>query len=336
MRVSTAQIYRQTSDALMQSISNLYRLNEQIASGKRINKPSDDVTGAARALDYKVFMENGKQYLGSINSAMNALNYADTSLTSVYTALSRFKELSVMAASDSTSDASRQAIATEAGQLRDHILSLANTKVGGAYIFSGFKTDTPAFDSSYVYQGDTGLINVGIGGGMMVAQNITGAEVFSYTLGAEKSVEIRSGVYAYYIPDPGGASSVTVEIRGSDRTTVLDSFSYGNILEIADLMTKSMESNDTLRISALMGSLDDMADHVGKVQADLGTRMNGLDSQEVRIKDLNHMTAINLSSIEDADIISTASDFTKASNMLSAVQLSTARILSQSLLDFLK
>ena len=336
MRVSTSQIYRQTTDSLMRSLSDLYRLNEQISSGKRINKPSDDVTGAARALEYKVFMENGKQYLGSINSAMNALSYADTTLTSVDTALSRMKQLSIMAASDSTSDASRQAIATEAGQLRDQILSLANTKVGGAYIFSGFKTDTLAYDSSYAYQGDAGSINVGVGGGMMVAQNVTGEKAFSYTLGAEKSVEIRSGVYAYYIPDPGVGSSVTVEIRGSDRTTVLDSFSYGNAIELADTLTKAIDSNDMLRISALMTSLDDMADHVNTVRADLGTRMNGLDSQEVRIKDLNHMTEINLSSIEDADIITTASDFAKASNTLSAVQLSTAKILSQSLLDFLK
>jgi len=322
----------------MQSIANLYKLNEQIASGRRINKPSDDVTGAARALDYKVFMENGNQYLGSINSTMNALSYADSTLTSVNTSLVRLKELSIIAASDSTSDASRYAIATETKQLREHVLSLANTKIGGVYIFSGFKTDTPAYDNSFAYQGDSGLIKVGVGGGMDVVQNITGAETFSYT-SANKTVEVRSGVYAHYssISDPTG-NRVRVDFRdsGGNPLSPDESFEVRNIIDIAGEITDAIENNKMAKISACMTLIDDMADHVNKVRAELGTRMNGLESQDVRIRDLNHMTAINLSSIEDADIISTASDFAKASNVLSAVHLSTARILSQSLLDFLR
>ncbi|MCL1925793.1 MAG: flagellar hook-associated protein FlgL [Syntrophorhabdaceae bacterium] len=336
MRVSTPQIYRQTSDALMQSIANLYKLNEQIGSGKRINRPSDDVTGAARALDYKVFMENGKQYLSSISSTANALSYFDSTFDSVDTALSRLKELSIVAANGATSDTSRYAVSVEAGEIRDHILTLANTKVGGTYIFSGFKTDTRAYDNSFAYQGDAGLVKVGIGGGMLVTQNVTGPEAFTYTLDAEKSVDMGSGLYAYYIPDPGGGPVTTVEIRASDRTTVLDTFSYGNAMEIADLMTKAMEDNNIPRISALIGSIDDMADHVYRVRAEVGARMNVLDSQDARIRELNYTTEVNLSSVQDADIVSTASDFVKANSVLSAVQLSTVRILSQSLLDFLR
>ncbi|MCL2102695.1 MAG: flagellar hook-associated protein FlgL [Syntrophorhabdaceae bacterium] len=339
MRVSTTQIYRNSTDSLMQSVSSLYKWNEQIASGKRINKPSDDVTGAARALDYRVFIENSNRYLSSINSTMNALSYADSTLTAVDTALIRLKELTVEAANGATSDSSRGAIATETEQLRNHILSLANTKMEGTYLFSGFKTDTQAYDSSYNYQGDSGLIYIGVGGGMEVPQNVTGEEVFSYTLIAPKTVAIRDGVYAHYIPQSGPPPSIAVNVSTNSNPSVapdISSYSYDNAIQLADVLTNAIRNNDMLGISALMGSLDDMSEHVNKVHADLGTRMNGLDSQEVRIRDMRHTTAINLSSIEDADIIETASEFAKASTILSAVQLSTSRILSQSLFDFLR
>jgi flagellar hook-associated protein 3 FlgL len=205
--------------------------------------------------------------------------------------------------------------------------------VGSGYLFSGFKTGTPAYDAAFDYQGDSGSINVGIGSGVMISQNVTGREAFGYALGAEKSVEIEGGVYAHYIP--GSGTSVTVEIRGSDDATVLDSFTYANAMEMADVLTTAMRGDDTRRISACLASIDDMAEHVNTVRADLGARLNRLEDQESRIEDQNLSTATSLSSVEDADIISTASDFTKASTVLSAMRATSSKILSQSLLDFL-
>ena len=332
MRVSTTQIYRQVTESLRRPLYDLYRLNEQIASGKRINKPSDDVTGAARALDYKVMIENGDQYLGAINNSINILAYSDAALTAADTALARMKELTVGAANGATGESSMMAYAAEARELRDQLLSLANTKVGNAYIFSGFRTDAPAFDSSYAYQGDSGLINVNVGGGMQVTQNVTGDETFGYTLGAVKTVGIEDGVFVDYIP--GGGSLTIVEIRDSGGT-VLDTFSFSSAMELADIIANSMDSNDKRRIYAGMGALDDMMDHINNVRATIGTRMNRLDSQEVRISNLKYVTEVNLSTVEDADLITTASKFAEANIVLSAVQASAAKILSRSLLDFL-
>ena len=95
---------------------------------------------------YKVSIAAGEQYLDNIDGAMSSITSADSTLSSVNTALTRLKELAVQAASDATSDSSRAALAEEVGQLRDQLLSLANTKVGNSYLFSGFRTDTAAFD----------------------------------------------------------------------------------------------------------------------------------------------------------------------------------------------
>jgi len=338
MRISTLQVYRQATDSLMRSLSDLYRLNEQISSGKRINKPSDDPTGTSRAMAYKVSIAAGEQYLGNIDAATSALTSADSALSSVNTALTRVKALAVQGASDSTNASSQKALAAEVGQLRDQILSLANTKVGGSYIFSGFRTDAAAFDaSSYAFQGDSGSINVGIGNGVLLSQNVTGDAVFQYSLAAEEVVEIDEGVYAHYIPG-GGTSAITVEIRDSAASgggTLLDSFSFDNAIGMTDVLCTAMENSDTRRITALLSPLDDMAEHVNNVRADLGARLNRLEDQAARIEDLNLRTQTSLSSVEDADIVAAASDLAKANTVLTGVQASTAKILSQSLLDFL-
>ena len=336
MRISTLQMYRQATDSLNKSLVDLYRLNEQISSGKRINKPSDDVTGTSRAMAYKVSIAAGEQYLSNIKEATSALTYADSTLSSVNTALTRLKELSVEAASGSKSGSSREALAQEAGQLRDQLLSLANTRVGNSYIFSGFRTDTAAFDSTYAYQGDSGSINVGIAGGVTLSQNVTGADAFGYVLGAAKVVEIDDGVYAHYAP--GAGTTVAVEIRDSETPgggALLDSFSYGNAMELADVLTTAMTDDDARRISACLSEIDAVAEHVNNVRADLGARINRLEDQGDRIEDQNLMTKESLSSVEDADFIDAASELSKAGTVLQAVQAATAKILSQSLLDFL-
>lgn len=338
MRISTLQVYRQASDSLMKSLSEMYRLNEQISSGKRINKPSDDPTGTSRAMAYKVSIAVGEQYQSNIEGAESALSSADSALSSVNTALTRVKALAVQGASGTATDSSRAALAAEVGQLRDQLLSLANTKVGGAYIFSGFQTGTAAFDtSSYAYRGDSGAINVGIGGGMLLSRNVAGDAVFQYAPAAAEVVEIGEGAYAHYIPG-GGTSTITVEIRDSAASgggALLDSFTFDNAMEMTDVLCEAMKSGNTQRISALLSALDDMAEHVNVVRADLGARLNRLEDQAARIEDENLATRATLSSVEDADIVAAASDFAKANTVLTAVQASSAKILSRSLLDFL-
>ena len=141
MRVSTSQIYRQTTDSLMRNLSDVVRLHEQVSSGKKINKPSDDAAGASRALDYKVAIDAGEQYGKNVADASNAIGFAENALDSASSALVRLKELALQAANGTQDAASRAAISKEAAQLRDQLLSIANSRIGNEYVFSGFKTD---------------------------------------------------------------------------------------------------------------------------------------------------------------------------------------------------
>ena len=334
MRVSTSQIYRQTTDSLMRNLADIVRLNEQVSSGKKINKPSDDAAGASRALDYKVAIDAGEQYGKNTADASNAIGFAENALDSASSALVRLKELALQAANGTQDAASRAAISKEAAQLKDQLLSIANSRNGNEYVFSGFKTDVPAFDSSFAYQGDSGAINVMVDRSVMIPRNVTGSEAFGYSLSAPQTVTTDGGKIVHYIP--GSGTTINVEIRAADDATVLDSFHFDNVMQMTDLLSQALVNNDAARVSALMKPLDDAMGHVSDVRADLGARLNRLDDQGVRLEDTKLATQTALSGVEDADIVSTVSDIAKANTALQALQASSAKLLSQSLLDFLR
>ncbi|MBE0569718.1 MAG: flagellar hook-associated protein FlgL [Deltaproteobacteria bacterium] len=333
MRVSTLQSYRQATDSMMRTLADLFGINAKIASGKRINKPSDDATGIARALDYKVDISTGEQYLKNIREAETSIGFAENTLSSVSSALTRATELAIQGANGTIDASSRSAIAAETGQLRDQLLSLANSKLGNRYVFSGFRTDTASFDASFAYRGDSGSVNAMIARDTLLSQNVGGQTAFGYAPASEEVVALDGGEIAHYIP--GAGTTVTVEIRASDDTTVLDSFSFDNAMQIADRLTVALESNDTRRITALIKPLQDMASRVSDVRADLGARLNRLEDQGDRIEETNLSTKASLSSVEDADIVTAASDIARTNIALQALQASSAKILQRSLLDFL-
>jgi flagellar hook-associated protein 3 FlgL len=335
MRVSSLQVFQQATDSLMRSLSELVRLNEQVSSGKRINKPSDDPGGAGRALDYQVVIDVDAQYRKNVGDASNFIGFTDNTLSSVSSALTRAKELAVQGANGAQSADSRAAIAQEVSQLRNQLLSLANSQFENRYVFSGFRTDAPAFDAtSLSYQGDSGTINAAVDKNATIPTNVTGPGAFGCAPAAEEVVPLDDGRRIHYIP--AGGTTVNVEIRAADDTTVLDSFSFDNMMKMTDLLSQALAGNDTGRISALLKPLDDAAGRVNDVRADLGARLNRLDDQGSRLDNATYSAQTALSGVQDADIASTVSGIAKASTALQALQQSAAKILSQSLLDFLR
>ncbi|HBH62052.1 MAG TPA: flagellar hook-associated protein 3 [Nitrospiraceae bacterium] len=178
MRIASFTIFNQLTRSLNNNLRSMSRLSNMLATGKKINNPSDDVSGMMKAMDYKVSINEIEQYRRNIDQADEHLSYAETTLTSVTNALTRASELAIQASTGTQNDATRAAMAQEVASLRDEIMSLANSKLRNKYIFSGFKTDTQSFDAGFNYQGDSGEVNVMIDRNAATAINITGEQVF--------------------------------------------------------------------------------------------------------------------------------------------------------------
>jgi len=333
MRVSSLMIFEQLKSSVERSIERILKYNSQISSGKKIAKPSDDVVGMIKAMDYRLNISSIEQFKKNIDEAQTFLNFTESVLASILDTLIRAKELGLNGATGSLDAESRKSIAEEVANLRDHLLDLSNSKLMDRYIFSGFKTDKKAFDSSTLtYQGDSGIINVMIDQSTLLPINVTGTDVFRYTLTADDTVSLEDGRYIVYRQN---GTDIDVEIHESD-TTLIETFSFSNFMEILDHLASALENNNILKVKSLLKPIDLAINQVVNIRSDVGARLNRLDKQASRLEDISVDFKTFLSGIEDTNIVEAVSELSKAEVALQALRQTSAQLLSQSLFDFLK
>src|SRR5690606_29562112 len=115
----------------------------QLSTGKKITKPSDDPVVAIKGMGYRTEVLKIEQFKRKTNEMHNWFDNSDAALDKATQALQRVRELAVQASNDTYDDHERESIAQEVEQLKEHVIELANTKVNDKYIFNGVHTDTP-------------------------------------------------------------------------------------------------------------------------------------------------------------------------------------------------
>lgn len=131
------------------------RSADQLSSGERVSRPSDDPAAwaAARRADAARTLNDGRGEAMALSE--ERLSLIDQTLGQVGTVLSRARELAVNASNQTLSPEARQAILLEVRGLRESALASANTRSSeGEYILAGSQGNQPAFDADGVYQGD--------------------------------------------------------------------------------------------------------------------------------------------------------------------------------------
>jgi len=178
MRVTNKLIADTVTSNLLKKTENLLETQNMIASGKRINKPSDDPHGIAKVMDYRKTLASIDQYAKNISHGKSRLYITDTTLDSVNNLLVRATELAVQMASDTYNEANRKEAAEEVKNIRGQMIQLANTRIGNDYLFAGHETASTPFSSDGTYNGDDGEIRLIIGNNIDIRINATGEEIF--------------------------------------------------------------------------------------------------------------------------------------------------------------
>src|SRR5450631_2613830 len=117
--------------------------NLELATGSKINTPSDDPAGAAQLVQINALSGQVDSYQRSLSSITGQLSTADSTLSSVVTALQRAISLGVQGANGTLSDADRADVAAELTGIRSQLVNLANTTYQGQSIFAGTATTQP-------------------------------------------------------------------------------------------------------------------------------------------------------------------------------------------------
>jgi flagellar hook-associated protein 3 FlgL len=139
----------------------LLTAQERVATGRQINRPSDDPSGAFRVLNLKQLTAANSQFQRNIDSLEANLNVAENVLGQTQEVFYRTLELAIQAANASVDRSQRAMIATEVTQQLDEVKRLGNTQLGARYLFAGYLSDKPPFVRDLQFSTDAG--NTGTG-----------------------------------------------------------------------------------------------------------------------------------------------------------------------------
>jgi flagellar hook-associated protein 3 FlgL len=178
MRVTEKIVYDAVRNALMDNRDRLFTIQQRIAANRKILKPSDDPRAAEKLVYLTATQSEIDQFRRNITFGKAFIESSESVMSEAGDLLVRAKEIATQYADDVYTAQDRQMAATEVNELYDQLLGLANTKLGAEYIFSGFRSDAPAYDASGNYQGDDGIREVRIGQNEKLTLNIVGTDVF--------------------------------------------------------------------------------------------------------------------------------------------------------------
>jgi flagellar hook-associated protein 3 FlgL len=193
-RISTNAIFDRMPANMSAQQVQLQRTQDQMSSGKRILKPSDDPSGAARVIDMSYAIQKVNQIAENQKTAKTSLDTIESNMESAINLIQNVLEESVRIGDGTLSQQDYRSIALTARSAVEELRGIANsTDSEGKFIFSGFSTDTLPFANiggEIVYQGDEGQRLAQVGFSRRMPINDPGSQIFMGALSGNGMFEV--------------------------------------------------------------------------------------------------------------------------------------------------
>lgn len=303
MRVTNNQIGRTLLYNLETSWRRMEAAQTQLATGRRLQLPQDDPTGTAAALQLRRTRAEDDRYLSNTDDGLAWLQATDSALDHIMSAVNRAREIAVNGANTTYPQQSLDTMAAEIDQLLAGAVRIGNTTHDGRYIFAGMKTTTQPFTqvgSTVTYNGDSNQISREISAVEQVVVNVPGDVLLPAT------------------PPPPA-------VPPPDIFTTLAGLA-------ADLRAGNQGNISSTRIT----DLDTHIDQLLAARAEVGAKTNRFERNADVLRDSELTSKALLSKIEDADIAKVVIELKLAENAHSSALATGARIVPQTLVDFLR
>ncbi|GAA8012838.1 flagellar hook-associated protein FlgL [Helicobacter pylori] len=183
MRVTFGSKYNQMNNYQNALQNKINDANTQIASGLKIRYGYQDSNINNQNLKFQYEENTLDQGIDVAQNAYTSTLNTDKALQEFSKTMETFKTKLIQSANDVHSETSRAAIANDLERLREHMMNVANTSIGGEFLFGGSKVDRPPIDSEGKYHGNGEDLNALISSDNLVPYNISGQDLF---LGADK------------------------------------------------------------------------------------------------------------------------------------------------------
>lgn len=193
MRISTQMIHDGGLNAIQRQQSELFKLQQQIGSGRRILTPSDDPVASSRAVVVSQAQATAQQHARNTGAAKDYLSAIESAVAELGAIVVGAKTLAIAGGNPTQSDADRATLAQDLRGKFQQLMAQANTQDGsGSYLFSGYAETTQPFSGSLgavVYNGDAGEREVQVSDSRKMPVTLNGASLF-------QSIKNGNGVFA--------------------------------------------------------------------------------------------------------------------------------------------
>ncbi len=194
MRVTLGSLTLNFLRNLHAGLERLSRLQEQLATGKRVHRPSDDPPNLPAVLVMRDAVNAVQQYARNLQDTKTLLDSGQRALQDATQVVHRLRELAVQGANGTLQASDMQALAREVEALRGELVALGNTQVAGKYVFAGTLTTRPPFDGEGTYLGNSGSLVREVDRGIVLEANVPGDVAFGEALDA--SEQLAAALYS--------------------------------------------------------------------------------------------------------------------------------------------
>ncbi len=282
---------------LQQSQAALNTALQQVATGRKVNVPSDNPAAAAAMVQNTIETGQVDQYTQNVSTVLATVESASSVLSNVVTALTQAVSLGTEGANGTNSPANMQAIATQMQGVLKTVVSAANTSVAGSYLFSGTGSTTPytadnSSSTGYTYNGNAGAIAVAVGDNLNVQVNLPGSEIFSNA--------------------------------------------NNNVIGALNSLVIALQSGNTSSIASATTSVSSAIGYISQQQGFYANAESQLSSQGTFLQQDTVTLASQATSLVGVDLATAATNLSQAETDNSATLAATAKVLPITLLSYLQ
>lgn len=295
-RVTQSMMSSQLLRNLNTNMRQMDNLQNQLSTGRKLNKPSDDPVGITYSMRYRSELSANEQYEKNADAAQSWLDFTDTVLGQAGDVFQRVRELAVQGANGTNTPESLNSIKSEIGQLYEQLVQIGNSEFNGKYVFNGQFTDVAPYTS------------------------------------ASAATEMTDAVHIQYEVSPGVKMPVSTtgnEVFGAPSDD-------DNAFKVLKDLISALDSADSSAVGDVLGKLDSRYDKFLEVRADVGAKTNRLEHAENRLKDININLESLQSKTEDADLSEVITRFLMSENVYRSSLSAGSKLIQPSLVDFLR
>jgi len=270
---------------------------QEVATGKKVTVPSDNPAAAADMVQNTIETANVDQYTQNVSTMLSMVQTADSSLGSVVTSLTQAISLGTEGANGTNNTSNLQAIASQVQGILQSVVAQANTSYQGTYLFGGTETSSAPYTASS--SSSSGYTYNG------------NSDVNSVAVGDDMNVQLN-------LPGSQIFSNSNADVLGS-LSSLVTALQSGNATAIGTATTA---------VSAALSNVSQQRVFYGNAESQLNSQETALQQETVSLTSQQ-------SSLVDVDEAQAATDLSQAETANNAAEAAAAKVLPQTLLNYL-